>query len=76
MLTRMRSGVSPRHCGLGLDDGDPHDGIWTSSPVLCGINSRDGWVVSHVHLSTGNKARSGYKREVMRSDGEAAMVRS
>ena len=98
MLTRMRLGVGPRQGGLGLggvwaqntdgqsdvedDDSDPHHGIWTSSPVLCEINTRDGWVFSHVLPSTGNKARSqemiigGYKREAVRSDGEAALVRS
>ena len=67
------------------DDGDAPDGVRTSSPVLCGRNSRDGWICSHILQSKGNSERNiavlnqelmagGYKRQIVRSDGEAAMV--
>ena len=36
------------------DDGDLHDGVRTSSTVLCGRNSRGGWVFSHMLHCKGN----------------------
>ena len=67
------------------DDGDPPDGVRTSTPVLCRRNSRDGWILSYWLQSKGNSGRniavfsqelmpSGYRRQIVRPDGEAAMV--
>ena len=67
------------------DDGDPPDGLRTSSPVLCGRNSRDGWFFCYLLQSNGNNDRNiavlspelmagGYKRHIVSSDEEAAVV--
>ena len=60
-------------------------GVSTSSPVLCGRNSRDGWSSTYVLQRKGNSERhtavlsqelmaGGYTRHTVRPDGEAAMV--
>ena len=68
-------------CSIYIICGDPPDGVRTSSPVLCGRNSRDGWTVSNLLQSKGNNERNiavlsqesiacGYQRHIVRSDGE------
>ena len=63
----------------------PPDGVRTSSLVLCGRNLRDKWMFSYLLQSKDNNERNiavlshelmagGYKRQIVRSDGEAAMV--
>ena len=40
------------------DDGDPPDGVRTSSPVLCGQNSRDGCMFAHLFHGKGKGKRN------------------
>ena len=67
------------------EDGDPFDGVRTSSPVLCGPNSGNGWISSNVLQSKGNSERNisvlsqelmagGYKRQLVKIGREADMV--
>ena len=65
-------------------EGDPPDGVRTSSPLLGGRCSRDGYVFAHLLQNKGSNERSvaslanelknaGYRRSIVRSDGEQAI---
>ena len=83
--TRMRYESGEKACPCDVleaddDDDDPHDGVRTGSSVLCGRNSRDGWICCYLLPSKSNSERNtvvfsqelmagGYKRHRHQRDG-------
>jgi len=68
----------------GDEHADPEPNDTTSNPILAGRSSRDRWIVGHLFPQKGNVAWNrevlskelldgGYKRQVIRSDGEPAL---
>ena len=65
------------------EDGDSHDGVGTSSPVFCvdGSHEMGGYLLQcngnserNIEVLSREVMACGYKRQVVRSDGRAAMV--